>query len=427
MVICCVGISVSAQDYDSDGIADASDNCPNTPNANQRDADSDGIGDACLIITGVNGDSDVWPDNIDNCPSDTNNDQVDGDSDGTGDSCDPDAVCPSLITCLNGGQHTFNYVRGTRSCACVCPGGYAQPDCANTFAPNPGVGGSTGVEIAVSPSTLQSAYLTSIGGTPRPTLDASYEDDYDQDGVLNGSDNSPYISNADQTDTDGDGIGDASDNCFNTSNADQADTDANGVGDACDATFPVELVSFEAKRMEHIVEVSWSTESELNNHYFRLEKGNTPSSLSLINEVRGAGTTQELTTYRVEDQSATQAKTYYRLSQVDYNGRSRIIGMVELALEESSTGPLVTISPNPVSATDEIQLYISSTTERESPHFAVMMYDLKGQLLLERVYTGNASGNQLLSFRAPATLPAGAYIVSIIADSWEQRKTLIIK
>jgi PKD repeat protein len=34
-------------DFDGDGIADASDNCPATPNANQRDSDHDGLGDLC--------------------------------------------------------------------------------------------------------------------------------------------------------------------------------------------------------------------------------------------------------------------------------------------------------------------------------------------------------------------------------------------
>lgn len=34
-------------DADSDGVPDASDNCPTVPNADQIDSDSDGIGDAC--------------------------------------------------------------------------------------------------------------------------------------------------------------------------------------------------------------------------------------------------------------------------------------------------------------------------------------------------------------------------------------------
>ena len=37
---------LGADDADSDGIADADDNCLNTPNSDQSDLDSDGAGDA---------------------------------------------------------------------------------------------------------------------------------------------------------------------------------------------------------------------------------------------------------------------------------------------------------------------------------------------------------------------------------------------
>ena len=72
-------------------------------------------------------------------------------------------------------------------------------------------------------------------------------DDNDGDGVWDGADNCPLISNADQidnnsngtgdacdTDDDGDGVLDGADNCPLTSNVDQTDTDSNGAGDACD-------------------------------------------------------------------------------------------------------------------------------------------------------------------------------------------------
>jgi hypothetical protein len=58
-------------DTDGDGVADSTDNCPNTANANQLDSDGDGIGDAC-----------------DNCPKKANPDQADSDADGVGDVCD---------------------------------------------------------------------------------------------------------------------------------------------------------------------------------------------------------------------------------------------------------------------------------------------------------------------------------------------------
>ena len=57
-------------DDDEDGIPNASDNCPLTPNPLQEDADEDGAGDAC-----------------DNCPL-PNPDQRDDDENGLGDTCD---------------------------------------------------------------------------------------------------------------------------------------------------------------------------------------------------------------------------------------------------------------------------------------------------------------------------------------------------
>ena len=56
----------------------------------------------------------------------------------------------------------------------------------------------------------------------------------DQDGICQGRDNCPLISNPDQSDGDGDGVGDACDNCDQVANSDQLDGDLDGLGDACD-------------------------------------------------------------------------------------------------------------------------------------------------------------------------------------------------
>jgi hypothetical protein len=79
-----VGLTV---DRDNDGVANASDNCIGTSNANQLDGDSDGAGDACDL----DDDNDLVPDADDNCPLAANPDQADADGDGIGDTCDLDA------------------------------------------------------------------------------------------------------------------------------------------------------------------------------------------------------------------------------------------------------------------------------------------------------------------------------------------------
>lgn len=83
-----------ASDSDSDGLANAADNCPQVPNVDQNDADGDGTGDACDICpnsfdNGIqDSDSDGVGDACDNCPTNHNPSQLDSDGDEIGDPCD---------------------------------------------------------------------------------------------------------------------------------------------------------------------------------------------------------------------------------------------------------------------------------------------------------------------------------------------------
>jgi len=89
-----------ASDSDGDGIANASDNCPNVFNpirpmdgGSQPDADGDGLGDECdesPLPADIDGDN--VPNGSDNCPFDGNTDQADTDIDQKGNVCD---FCPT--------------------------------------------------------------------------------------------------------------------------------------------------------------------------------------------------------------------------------------------------------------------------------------------------------------------------------------------
>ncbi|MBI3546207.1 MAG: thrombospondin type 3 repeat-containing protein [Gammaproteobacteria bacterium] len=71
-------------DQDEDGVLDADDNCPATPNPTQQDTDGDGVGDAC-----------------DNCIQSVNPDQRDTNGDGYGNMCDADLNNDGLVNSLD--------------------------------------------------------------------------------------------------------------------------------------------------------------------------------------------------------------------------------------------------------------------------------------------------------------------------------------
>ncbi len=181
-------------DFDGDGIANLTDNCPGAGNAGQVDSDGDGVGDAC-----------------DNCLAVANPDQRDADSDGLGDACDP---CPSSP--LQTDADSDGVLDGCDNCPLVS---------------NPGQEDVDG---------------DLIGDACDICVNSRDNSDTDGDGVCQSEDNCPAIANADQTDSDHDGIGDACDfdgdadgindnvdNCPFVYNPGQEDTDNDGIGDVC--------------------------------------------------------------------------------------------------------------------------------------------------------------------------------------------------
>ena len=118
-----------ATDYDCDGVLEENDNCPWTPNADQRDTDGNGTGDACNDESDSDGDE--WNDETDNCPHTPNADQTDTDYNGVGDACndgddaDGDEIDNNLDNCPtvpNVGQADANADRLGDACDWGCEG-----------------------------------------------------------------------------------------------------------------------------------------------------------------------------------------------------------------------------------------------------------------------------------------------------------------
>jgi len=207
-----------ADDYDSDGSEDDTDNCPFVANKSQLDSDGDGVGDAC-----------------DNCPTTSNKDQKDTDGDGVGDACDSDADGDGIANSADNCPYVSNV---------------DQLDTDKDGKGNACDDDADGDGIANSKDNCPL-----VSNPDQSNADPNYygdacDNDTDKDNIDDSKDNCPTVANVDQKDTDSDKVGDAcdsdidgdsvanlKDNCQTTINADQADSDRDGKGDSCDSTF----------------------------------------------------------------------------------------------------------------------------------------------------------------------------------------------
>lgn len=125
---------------------------------------------------------------------------------------------------------------------------------------------------------------------------------------------------------------------------------------------PVDLLYFNAKAIEnHQAQLNWQTASELNNHYFDVERSYDAINWKPIGKVAGNGTTNQITNYSFIDKTIAknQQTAYYRLRQVDYDGTNEYIGGKPVHFTSKANAPEILVYPNPFN--QEITIRINTT------------------------------------------------------------------
>lgn len=93
-----------------------------------------------------------------------------------------------------------------------------------------------------------------------------------------------------------------------------------GIGGSVDNILTVDFVSFDVQCQPEGAAIVWNTASETNNDYFLIEKSMDGIDYSEITRVQAAGNSNVLKEYKFIDSEFKEGVTYYRLSQVDFNG-----------------------------------------------------------------------------------------------------------
>lgn len=121
---------------------------------------------------------------------------------------------------------------------------------------------------------------------------------------------------------------------------------------------PIQLTDFEASYNSEVdsIEIYWQTYSERDNDYFILEKSNDGTLFTEIKKIKGNGTTNKVSNYSVFDEKSVNMLVYYRLKQIDYNGKinySKTISIYDLI----SKIKVSNVYPNPTVENATIDIY----------------------------------------------------------------------
>ena len=143
---------------------------------------------------------------------------------------------------------------------------------------------------------------------------------------------------------------------------------------------PVELTYFSANidKNEH-VQLDWQTASEINSDYFEIERSyeNTANKFEIIGRVAAAGETYSRTDYAFLDENPAANQTiYYRLKQVDFDGKTSYSTIQSVKMEEAT----LSLFPNPMRAGETLSFDYQG---EENSILQVQISNLAGQIVYE--------------------------------------------
>jgi hypothetical protein len=184
---------------------------------------------------------------------------------------------------------------------------------------------------------------------------------------------------------------------------------------------PIVLMSFAAQlKNQNEVQLAWSTASELNNEYFDVEFSKDALNWTSHGTVPGAGTTNTITNYTLTDILERDAVTgtaqlYYRLKQVDFDGKYEYSPVVRVKKDGSA---VISSFPNPF--TDRLTIYY----EKEKKDQVLLdIMDLKGNTFSSATITDFMSSG--ITSIETSGLPFGIYILKIQNGSTVEYRKII--
>ena len=163
---------------------------------------------------------------------------------------------------------------------------------------------------------------------------------------------------------------------------------------------PVNFTNFFISKTDQNIQLSWSTDKEINNSHFEVERSFNGLNWEKIAVIVGSENDKNNSNYSYSDKEISRPVVYYRIRQVDIDGRS-----VYTSIKTIRTGEA--ISPLKIYGSEKNIIIDFNTTVKSK--IVVSVANNSGQVITRKSYS-NSSYKINLNLSG---VPSGLYIVQV--------------
>lgn len=140
------------------------------------------------------------------------------------------------------------------------------------------------------------------------------------------------------------------------------------------SALPVEWLYVKGQRSGNTNVIQWGTATEQNTDYFSVERSEDGSQFTSVGKVTAAGNSTTVKDYSFNDVNIPSGPAYYRLKQVDKDGKAKLSKVI--LINASTRKTFEQIYPNPV----QNNLFVTLDNASRG-NGAVSVYDLSGRIM----------------------------------------------
>lgn len=169
-------------------------------------------------------------------------------------------------------------------------------------------------------------------------------------------------------------------------------------------TLPITLQSFAGRAIKEINQLKWVTSAEMNSSHFELQRSENGIQFTGIAVINAAGNTSIPQYYEYADRGLLPANSYYRLKQVDLDGKTWYSRIILISRDEANY--VIAVFPNPTTGN------LNLVAGKEMRNARIRIVNAGGQLVAEKINISGISYSLDISY-----LVNGVYFMEVYENN----------